>query len=180
MNNAIGDWFDMNRQIAVDFSEEFAKIADKYGYGDLGFSFLLLASLISVPIIWSVMNRKDDAISRTYLPYTTTDEFKDSSIMGKYQINSEGALELPKDESLFKKSIFGIVSKFPMSVAAGQIDELWERYDTDKNGVIDKQEAKGLIHHIFKKNDTQSWISDEMFEVLFRTMDLDDSGTIEK
>ena len=46
--------------------------------------------------------------------------------------------------------------------------------------MIDKQEAKGLIHHIFKKNDTQSWISDEMFEVLFRTMDLDDSGTIEK
>ena len=81
-DNAVGDWFDMNRQIAVDASEEFAKIADKYGYGDLGFSFLLLAALISVPIIGSVMNRKDDAIPRTYLPYTMTDEFKDSSILG--------------------------------------------------------------------------------------------------
>lgn len=82
-----------------------------------------------------------------------SDEFKDSSIMGQYQINNNGALELPEDESLVKKSVFGIFSKFPISIAAGKIDELWERYDTDKNGLLDKQEAKAFVNAVFKRNE---------------------------
>lgn len=73
----------MNSQIAADFTEEFAKIADKYGYGDLGFNVLLFGMLIAVPALGFGMSGKNK-MNREYMPYTPTEDFRDSSITGQY------------------------------------------------------------------------------------------------
>ena len=73
-----------------------------------------------------------------------------------------------------------VLRSIPISAATKKIDELWHAYDADKNGVLDRKEAKLFITEAFQKKKGQSWISDDAFEVLFDTLDLDDSGTIEK
>ena len=42
------DWLEMNRQIAADMAEEFAKISGKYGSTNLAFNILLLGAVLLV------------------------------------------------------------------------------------------------------------------------------------
>lgn len=63
-----------------------------------------------------------------------------------------------------------------------KIDKIWEQYDEDRNGYLDKEEArkfiedmsdtllKSLGHHLSKR----------VFDDVFEHFDLDKSGTIDK
>ena len=101
LTTAVGSWVEMNGQILHDFSEDFSNIIDKFGYGDMGFDFLLFGALIAVPTMWLGMRNK----SHTYTDYKAPRDFDDTSMIGQYKINKSGALELPSEESQLKKAI---------------------------------------------------------------------------
>lgn len=60
------------------------------------------------------------------------------------------------------------------------IDEVWDKYDDDANGYLDKDETKKFFQDILGNLGFTDEFSDEAFEEVFTTLDLDASGTIEK
>lgn len=60
------------------------------------------------------------------------------------------------------------------------MDEIWEEYDTDNSGSLDKNEAKRFIKNTLTEFYDESDISDGDFEAAFHEFDKDGSGTIEK
>ena len=70
----------MNNQILHDFSDDFSSIIDKFGYGDMGFDFLLVGALVAAPVAWLNVRKKPT----TYLPYEAPSEFDDTSMIGQY------------------------------------------------------------------------------------------------
>lgn len=59
------------------------------------------------------------------------------------------------------------------------INEIWETYDADNSGALDKQEIKNFIEETLNilKSDKDF---ESVFEEVFATFDKDKSGTIEK
>ena len=55
------------------------------------------------------------------------------------------------------------------------IDAIWEKYDVDKNGTLDFQEALCFLRDLIDQN-----ITAEAFEDIFKEFDTDQSGTIDK
>ena len=60
------------------------------------------------------------------------------------------------------------------------IDYVWEDYDTDKSGVLDKNETKRFIMDTIKEMGDGETFSDEDFNACFRQVDTDGSGEIDK
>jgi Ca2+-binding EF-hand superfamily protein len=60
------------------------------------------------------------------------------------------------------------------------IDEVWAKYDVDKNGYLDKIETKKFVLDTLGKFEARTQFSDEMFEEVFKMFDKNNSGTVEK
>ena len=65
------------------------------------------------------------------------------------------------------------------------VDELWDKYDTDGNGELDKDETRNLIKECMNnlnKNHHRNLeqFSDEAYDKLFERIDRDGNGTIDK
>lgn len=57
----------------------------------------------------------------------------------------------------------------------GVIDDIWNTYDVDNSGALDKEEARKYI-----QDTTDDVPSQEVFDEMFSDFDKDNSGTIEK
>ena len=62
----------------------------------------------------------------------------------------------------------------------GVIDQIWEKYDADKSGALDKQETKSFVQDTLGNLGSGDDFSDDAFDEVFKTFDKDNSGTIEK
>ena len=59
------------------------------------------------------------------------------------------------------------------------VDELWDKFDVDKNGFLDDVEVKKLVEDLlFKQMGIE--MSHEKFEMAFTILDKDKSGSIQK
>ena len=63
---------------------------------------------------------------------------------------------------------------------AGVIDQIWQTYDVDNNGALDKEETKKFVQDTLGNLGTGEEFSDEAFAEVFATFDKDGSGTVEK
>ena len=62
----------------------------------------------------------------------------------------------------------------------GVIDQIWETYDADKSGALDKEETKKFVQDTLGNLGSGDEFSDEAFDEVFSTFDKDNSGTVEK
>ena len=62
----------------------------------------------------------------------------------------------------------------------GVIDQIWDTYDVDKSGALDKQETKKFVQDTLGNLGSGDEFSDEAFDEVFATFDKDGSGTVEK
>eukprot|EP00976_Prorocentrum_cordatum_P086233 1186423-Prorocentrum_minimum.AAC.1 len=62
----------------------------------------------------------------------------------------------------------------------GAIDQIWETYDTDKSGALDREETKRFVQETLGNLGCGDEFSDEAFNEMFATLDKDNSGTIGK
>lgn len=60
------------------------------------------------------------------------------------------------------------------------INEVWDTYDDDANGYLDKDETKKFFTDMLGNLGFTEDFSDEAFDEVFLALDLDSSGTIEK
>ena len=60
------------------------------------------------------------------------------------------------------------------------IDQIWDTYDADKSGALDKEETKKFVQDTLGGLDSNDAFSDEAFDEVFATFDKDNSGTVEK
>jgi len=60
------------------------------------------------------------------------------------------------------------------------IDQIWDTYDKDKSGALDKQETKQFVKDTLGNLGGGDEFSDEAFDEVFSTFDKDQSGTVEK
>ena len=59
------------------------------------------------------------------------------------------------------------------------VNEIWEKYDADGNGALDKEETRNFIGETLGMVNSDKGFN-EVFEEVFATFDKDKSGTIEK
>ena len=62
----------------------------------------------------------------------------------------------------------------------GVIDQIWDTYDVDKSGALDKEETKKFVQDTLGNLGSGDEFSDEAFDEVFATFDKDGSGTVEK
>ena len=62
----------------------------------------------------------------------------------------------------------------------GVIDQIWDTYDVDKSGALDKEETKKFVQDTLGNLGGGDEFSDEAFDEVFATFDKDGSGTVEK
>jgi len=62
----------------------------------------------------------------------------------------------------------------------GVIDQIWETYDVDKSGELDKEETKKFVQDTLGNLGSGDEFSNEAFDEVFSTFDKDNSGTVEK
>merc|ERR1712021_73326 len=62
----------------------------------------------------------------------------------------------------------------------GVIDQIWETYDVDKSGELDKEETKKFVQDTLGNLGSGDEFSSEAFDEVFSTFDKDNSGTVEK
>ena len=62
----------------------------------------------------------------------------------------------------------------------GVIDQIWDTYDVDKSGALDKEETKKFVQDTLGNLGSGDEFSDEAFDEVFSTFDKDNSGTVEK
>ena len=55
------------------------------------------------------------------------------------------------------------------------VNSMWEQYDVDKSGVLDKSEAKKFMEATLDKS-----VTDEEFNEVFAVLDMDKSGVVKK
>ena len=61
------------------------------------------------------------------------------------------------------------------------IDQIWDTYDKDKSGALDKDETKAFVKDTLGNlGGGDDGFSDEAFDEVFKTFDKDGSGTVEK
>merc|ERR1712046_261104 len=61
----------------------------------------------------------------------------------------------------------------------GVIDQIWDTYDVDKSGALDKEETKKFVQDTLGNLGSGDEFSDEAFDEVFATFDKDGSGTVE-
>merc|ERR1712086_1080060 len=62
----------------------------------------------------------------------------------------------------------------------GVIDQIWDTYDVDKSGELDKEETKKFVQDTLGNLGSGDEFSQEAFDEVFGTFDKDNSGTVEK
>ena len=62
----------------------------------------------------------------------------------------------------------------------GVIDQIWDTYDVDKSGALDKAETKKFVQDTLGNLGSGDEFSDEAFDEVFATFDKDGSGQVEK
>ena len=65
-------------------------------------------------------------------------------------------------------------------VIASCVDEIWEVFDDDNSGSLDKAETKKFIRSTLKDMSDGNPLSDDDFEQCFKEFDEDGSGLIER
>ena len=60
------------------------------------------------------------------------------------------------------------------------IDQIWETYDVDKSGHLDKEETKKFVQDTLGNLGSGDEFSSESFNEVFSTFDKDNSGLVEK
>ena len=62
------------------------------------------------------------------------------------------------------------------------VEDIWKEYDTDKNGTLDKEEARSLINKTLTamEGEGKTDYTEEDFAACFAEFDKDKSGTIDK
>ena len=62
------------------------------------------------------------------------------------------------------------------------VEDIWKEYDTDKNGTLDKEEARSFINKtlLAMEGPEKADYTDEDFAACFAEFDKDKSGTIDK
>ena len=60
------------------------------------------------------------------------------------------------------------------------VQEIWQEYDDDNSGSLDKEETRQLIQSTLCDMSDGKGLSDAEFEACFNEFDMDGSGTIEK
>ena len=62
------------------------------------------------------------------------------------------------------------------------IDQIWDTYDKDKSGELDKEETKAFVKDTLGNlgGGGDDGFSDDAFDEVFSTFDKDGSGTVEK
>ena len=62
----------------------------------------------------------------------------------------------------------------------GVINQIWETYDVDKSGALDKEETKRFVQDTLGNLGSGDEFSQEAFDEIFLTFDKDNSGTVDK
>ena len=60
------------------------------------------------------------------------------------------------------------------------IDDIWVKYDKDKNGVLDKNEARRFMTTAIYQTKSCVKVTPATFNVMFAEMDKNGNGTVEK
>ena len=66
------------------------------------------------------------------------------------------------------------------AVIAKCVDDIWQQYDVDHSGALDKDETKQFVKKTLNDMDDSGEFSEEDFDACFKEFDKDGSGTIEK
>lgn len=61
-----------------------------------------------------------------------------------------------------------------------KIEEIWEQYDRDRSGSLDKEESRDFIRDLLDSMDLYGGYTDRYFDEIFQEFDADESGTVEK
>ena len=62
----------------------------------------------------------------------------------------------------------------------GVVDQIWNTYDVDKNGYLDKEETKKFVQETLGYLGSGEKFYQEAFDEVFAEFDKDKSGTVEK
>ena len=62
----------------------------------------------------------------------------------------------------------------------GVIDQIWDTYDVDKSGALDKEETKKFVQDTLGNLGSGDEFSDEAFDEVFATFDKDNSGYLNR
>ena len=67
-------------------------------------------------------------------------------------------------------------------IIAKIVDDIWQKYDADNSGALDREETKAFMENTLKEMspDSTDTINDEDFDVTFKEFDKDNSGSIER
>lgn len=60
------------------------------------------------------------------------------------------------------------------------VDEIWNSYDLDNSGALDKEETRLFITELVPEMSSYFEFSDERFNKLFNELDINGEGTVEK
>ena len=60
------------------------------------------------------------------------------------------------------------------------VDDIWDKFDTDKSGALDRSETKEFIKKALHNIEENESFSEEDFDACFKEFDRDGSGLIEK
>ena len=59
------------------------------------------------------------------------------------------------------------------------VEDIWQEYDTDGSGALDKEETKRFVQNTLQEMSDNGEFLESDFEACFREFDKDGSGTIE-
>jgi len=59
------------------------------------------------------------------------------------------------------------------------VDDIWQEYDKDNSGSLDKEETKKFVQNTLSEMNDSGEFSEDDFEACFKEFDKDGSGTIE-
>jgi len=60
------------------------------------------------------------------------------------------------------------------------LDDIWETYDLEKNGSLNKEETKKLCQDTFGVTESGEEITDELFDEMFLSIDKNKNGKVER
>ena len=60
-----------------------------------------------------------------------------------------------------------------------QVNQIWSEYDKDKNGYLDKSEARKLAKVLYNLK-SEDDLNDNVFETIFKQFDINNNGTIDQ
>ena len=82
------------------------------------------------------------------------------------------------DQGTFSESVDRSNSEQERYIIDQLLDEIWEKYDVDRSGDLDKEETKAMLMEIAA--DKGLTYRPEKFDSTFAMMDHDKSGTLDK